>query len=125
MLGEIFDRFVKASPVTVMTRGLPGRLLNPGQLDAWFERTAERRYTRELRRRQGRRRLTNTLHWGQRSRPPVQAVVGEQVGDIPLSKSAENMRLDPFAPFALLCPLCLVLVSAESTSHDGGITSKQ
>jgi IS4 transposase len=48
MLGEIFDRFVKESPVTVMTRGLLERLLNPGQLDAWFERTAEKQYTREL-----------------------------------------------------------------------------
>jgi hypothetical protein len=48
MLGEIFDRFVKESPVTVMTRGLLERLLNPGQLDAWFERTAQKQYTREL-----------------------------------------------------------------------------
>lgn len=48
MLGKIFDRFVKESPVTVMARGLLERLLNPGQLDAWFERTAEKQYTREL-----------------------------------------------------------------------------
>ncbi len=48
MLGEIFDRFVEESAVTVMTRGLRERLLNPGQLDAWFERTAEKQYTREL-----------------------------------------------------------------------------
>ncbi len=48
MLGEIFDRFVKESAVTVMTRGLLERLLNPKQLDAWFERTAEQQYTREL-----------------------------------------------------------------------------
>ena len=48
MLGEIFDRFIQESPVTVMTRGLLERLLNPGQLDAWFARTAEKQYTREL-----------------------------------------------------------------------------
>lgn len=48
MLGEIFDRFIEESPVTVMTRGLLERLLSPGQLDAWFERTAEKQYTREL-----------------------------------------------------------------------------
>ena len=48
MLGEIFDRFVEESAVTVMTRGLLERLLNPGQLDAWFERTAQKQYTREL-----------------------------------------------------------------------------
>ncbi len=48
MLSKLFDRFVKESPVTVMTRGLLERLLNPGRLDAWFERTAEKQYTREL-----------------------------------------------------------------------------
>jgi hypothetical protein len=48
MLSEIFHRFIEKSLVTVMTRGLLERLLNPGQLDAWFERTAEKQYTREL-----------------------------------------------------------------------------
>jgi IS4 transposase len=48
MLSEIFHRFIEKSPVTVMTRGLLERLLNPGQLDAWFERAAEKQYTREL-----------------------------------------------------------------------------
>jgi len=48
MLSDLFHRFVKASPVTVMIRGLLERLLNPEQLDAWFARTAEKQYTREL-----------------------------------------------------------------------------
>ncbi len=48
MLGEIFHRFIEESSVTVMTRGLLERLLNPEQLDGWFERTAEKQYTREL-----------------------------------------------------------------------------
>lgn len=48
MLGKLFDRFVEKSPVTVMIRGLLERLLNAGQLDEWFERTAEKQYTREL-----------------------------------------------------------------------------
>jgi IS4 transposase len=48
MLSDLFDRFIKASPVTVMIRGLLERLLNPEQLDAWFARTAEKQYTREL-----------------------------------------------------------------------------
>ncbi len=48
MLGQIFDRFVEKSPVTVMTRGLLERLLSPARLDEWFERTAEKQYTREL-----------------------------------------------------------------------------
>jgi len=48
MLPEIFHGFVKESPVSVMVRGLLERMLNPAQLDAWFERTAEQQYTREL-----------------------------------------------------------------------------
>ena len=48
MLSQIFERFVKESPVTVMVRGLLERLLNPEPRDAWFERTAEQQYTREL-----------------------------------------------------------------------------
>ncbi len=47
MLSDLFHRFVKVSPVTVMIRGLLERLLNPEQLDAWFARTAEKQYTRE------------------------------------------------------------------------------
>jgi IS4 transposase len=48
MLSDLFHRFIKASPVTVMIRGLLERLLNPAQLDEWFARTAEKQYTREL-----------------------------------------------------------------------------
>ena len=48
MLSDLFHRFIKASPVTVMIRGLLERLLNPEKLDAWFARTAEKQYTREL-----------------------------------------------------------------------------
>ncbi len=48
MLPEIFHAFIQESPVSVMVRGLLERLLNPAQLDAWFERTAEQQYTREL-----------------------------------------------------------------------------
>ncbi|MCP4205142.1 MAG: hypothetical protein GY769_24800, partial [bacterium] len=48
MIPEIFSRFVQASAVTVMLRGVLERTLNPGQLDAWFERTAPLQYTKEL-----------------------------------------------------------------------------
>ena len=48
MLAEIFHPFIKASPVSVMVRGLLERLLNPEQIDAWFARTAKQQYTREL-----------------------------------------------------------------------------
>ncbi len=38
LLGKIFERFVKDSPIIVMVRLLLEKALNPVQLDAMFER---------------------------------------------------------------------------------------
>jgi hypothetical protein len=48
MLAPIFERFVKKSPVSVMARGMMEHVLNPQQLDQWFEHTAQRQYTQDL-----------------------------------------------------------------------------
>ena len=48
MLDVAFDRFAKGSPVCVMARGLMERVLNPEQIDHWFEQAAEQQYTRNL-----------------------------------------------------------------------------
>jgi hypothetical protein len=48
MLGKLFERFVEKAPVAVMVRGVLERVLNPGALDALYERVAVRQYTREL-----------------------------------------------------------------------------
>jgi IS4 transposase len=48
MLGEVFERFVDKSPVSVMVRGTLERVLGPDPLDLWFERTATKQYTRDL-----------------------------------------------------------------------------
>ena len=48
MLSAIFHPFIEASPLAVMMRGLAERLLNPEQLDRWFEPFAQKQYTREL-----------------------------------------------------------------------------
>jgi hypothetical protein len=48
LLGQVFDRFVQGSPLSVMTRGLLENVLQPEPLDALFERSAEVQYTREL-----------------------------------------------------------------------------
>jgi hypothetical protein len=45
---DVFDRFVDESPICVMARGLMERALAPQRLDALFEKTAQRQYTREL-----------------------------------------------------------------------------
>lgn len=48
LLGEIFERFVEQSPVTVMVRGILEKVLVPEKLDELFEKTAKVQYTREL-----------------------------------------------------------------------------
>lgn len=48
MICEMFEQFVEASPVTVMMRAIMERIFSAEKLDALFERTAEKQYTREL-----------------------------------------------------------------------------
>ena len=48
LLKDLFDRFVDESPICVMARGLMERALTPQCLDALFEKTAQRQYTKEL-----------------------------------------------------------------------------
>ena len=48
MLGQVFERFVQQSPISVMVRGTLERVLGAAQLDQWYEQTAQKQYTREL-----------------------------------------------------------------------------
>jgi Transposase DDE domain len=48
MLGEVFQRFVQKSPLSVMVQGILERVLGADQLDRFYERTAHCQYTREL-----------------------------------------------------------------------------
>ena len=48
MLNPVFDQFVKKSPITVMARGIMERVLDPEQLDKWFDTTADQQYTKAL-----------------------------------------------------------------------------
>ncbi len=48
MLNPIFEKFVEKSPVSVIARGMMERLLNPEQLDQWFDKTAQEQYTKDL-----------------------------------------------------------------------------
>jgi hypothetical protein len=47
-LNPVFERFVEASPISVMARGTMERVLNPEQLNEWFDNTAQDQYTRDL-----------------------------------------------------------------------------
>jgi hypothetical protein len=48
MLGQVFERFVQHSPLSVMVRGTLERVLGADQLDQFYEHTANTQYTREL-----------------------------------------------------------------------------
>src|SRR3954449_4924567 len=48
VLDTIFERFAEQSPVTVMARAALEHSLSPRAIDALFERTAQRQYTRKL-----------------------------------------------------------------------------
>jgi len=48
MLSDMFERFVKQSPIAVMARALMERVFCPELLDDWFARTADRQYTKTL-----------------------------------------------------------------------------
>jgi hypothetical protein len=48
MLSPVFAPFIKNSPISVMARGMLERVLNPEQLDEWFDTTAKEQYTKDL-----------------------------------------------------------------------------
>ena len=48
ILGEVFERFARDSPLTVMARGVMENALNPTVVDQLFQDVAERQYTRKI-----------------------------------------------------------------------------
>jgi IS4 transposase len=48
MLGQVFERFVEKSPISVMVRAALERVLGADRLDLWYRRTAQKQYTRAL-----------------------------------------------------------------------------
>jgi IS4 transposase len=48
ILSDVFERFARDSPLTVMARGLLENALNPTVLDRLFEDVAEQQYTKKL-----------------------------------------------------------------------------
>jgi hypothetical protein len=48
MLGAVFEKFVEKSPISVMVRASLERVLGADRLDLWYERTAQKQYTRDL-----------------------------------------------------------------------------
>ncbi|MEH1948839.1 MAG: transposase [Nostoc sp.] len=48
IIGQVFERFVEESPISVMVRGLLETILCPQKLDELFEKSAKTQYTKEL-----------------------------------------------------------------------------
>ncbi len=48
VLTQVFQRFAEYAPMPVMARLVLDRVLTPAKLNAWFEQTTERQYTRAL-----------------------------------------------------------------------------
>ena len=48
ILGEPFEAFVNAAPISVMMRAVMENIFNPQRLDEIFDQTAESQYTRLL-----------------------------------------------------------------------------
>ncbi len=48
VLSQVFQRFAESAPMPVMARLVLDRVLEPKKLNAWFEKTTQRQYTREL-----------------------------------------------------------------------------
>jgi len=48
MLSPVFKPFIDESPISIMARGLVERVLNPDQINAWFDSTASAQYTKDL-----------------------------------------------------------------------------
>src|SRR4029450_2957821 len=48
MLGQVFERFVEKSPISVRVRAALERVLGADRLDLWYRRTVQKQYTRAL-----------------------------------------------------------------------------
>jgi len=48
MLGPVFERFIKETPISIIARSAMERIFNPKQLDQWFDTTAQEQYTKDL-----------------------------------------------------------------------------
>ena len=48
MLSPVFKPFVEQSPISVMARGMMESVLNPDQLNEWFDTIANEQYTKDL-----------------------------------------------------------------------------
>jgi IS4 transposase len=95
VLGEVFKLFVKASPITVMMRGIIENALATKTVDALFERFAVAQYTRELLFSS----LVNLMSLVVcRVRPAIHAAYQAMKEEVPVSLTAVYDKLDGLEP---------------------------
>ncbi|WP_013334790.1 transposase [Gloeothece verrucosa] len=95
VLSQVFERFVEASPVSVMVRGLLEKVLCPQKLDDLFERSTTTQYTREL--------LFSTVVEMMSSvacgiRPSIHAAYQAKVSNISVSVTSVYNKLNAMEP---------------------------
>jgi IS4 transposase len=95
MLGEVFQRFVQRSPISVMVRGTLERVLGAEQLNQFYARTANTQYTREL--------LFSTVYELMsdvvfRHQPSVRAAYQARARDITTSLTSVYNKLNGLEP---------------------------
>ncbi|MGB5156583.1 MAG: transposase [Desulfobacterales bacterium] len=95
MFGPIFERFVNETPVSVMARATMERVLNPQQLDEWFDKTAQEQYTRDLLF-SSIFELTSQVVLG--SRPSIHAAYQSSDGNIGVSITSVYNKLNGIEP---------------------------
>ena len=102
-LSEVFETFVKKSPVSVIARVAMERAMSGPDVDAVFERTADLQYTREL--------AFSTVvdlmgSVVTRTRPSIHAAIQAASADIPVSVTSVYNKLNGTEP-----AVCAALVS--------------
>jgi len=95
MLSPVFTPFINESPISVMARGMLERVLNPEQLDEWFDITAKEQYTKGL--------LFSTIfdlmcQVVQGSQPTVHAAFQASKKDIAVSVNSVYNKLNGIEP---------------------------
>jgi IS4 transposase len=95
MLGSVFERFVENSPISVMVRGTLERVLGAEPRHRWYERTAQKQYTRDL--------LFSTVsdfmsHVVFRIKPSVNAAYRDHEADVGTSVVSVSNKLNGLEP---------------------------
>jgi hypothetical protein len=102
-LPEVFETFVKKSPVTVLARIAMERAMSSAEVNAVFERAADAQYTRELTFSTVVALMSSVVT---KIRPSIHAAIQASREDIPVSVTSVYNKLNGLEP-----PICAALVA--------------